>query len=48
LAVLKKKYKFIISDYKNDKRANEILGADRHQECRWSIEMVYKIREVSY
>ena len=35
----KKKYKYIISDYRNDKRANKILGSDKHQECRWFIEM---------
>ena len=35
----KKKYKSIIIDYRNDKRANEISGADKHQECRWFIEM---------
>ena len=35
----KKKYKSILSDYKNDKMANEISGSDRHQECRWFTEM---------
>jgi hypothetical protein len=31
----KKKYKIVYNEYKNDKRANEILGTDRHQECKW-------------
>ena len=31
----KKKYKFILSDYRNDKRANEISDTNRHQEYRW-------------
>jgi hypothetical protein len=31
----KKKYKVIYTKYKNDKRANEISGLDRHQECKW-------------
>ncbi|CAA9492270.1 MAG: hypothetical protein AVDCRST_MAG96-1567 [uncultured Segetibacter sp.] len=31
----KKKYKVIWTEYKNDKRANEISGSDRHQECKW-------------
>ncbi len=31
----KKKYKVIYAEYKNDKRANEISGSDRHQECKW-------------
>ena len=35
----KKKYKTILADYRNDKRANEILGTDRKQECRWFDEM---------
>ena len=35
----KKKYKCILDDYRNDKRANEILGVDRHQECKWFTEM---------
>jgi hypothetical protein len=30
----KKKYKFILTDYRNDRRANEISGADRHKNCR--------------
>ena len=35
----KKKYTFILSDYRIDKNANEFSGADRHQECRWFIEI---------
>jgi hypothetical protein len=35
----KKKSKFILIDYKNDKMANEISSVDRHQECRWFIEI---------
>ena len=35
----KKIYKSILSDYKNDKRANEISGADKHQECKWFTEI---------
>ena len=31
----KKKYKNILAEYRNDKRANEISGSDRKQECRW-------------
>jgi hypothetical protein len=31
----KKKYKVVCTEYKNDKRANEISGSDRHQECKW-------------
>ena len=31
----KKKYKVIYIKCKNDKRANEISGSDRHQECKW-------------
>ena len=31
----KKKYKIIYAEYKNDKRANEIFGSDRHQDCKW-------------
>jgi hypothetical protein len=31
----KKKYKVVYTEYKNDKRANEISGSDRHQECKW-------------
>lgn len=31
----KKKYKIIWTEYKNDKRANEISGSDRHQDCKW-------------
>ena len=31
----KEKYKVIYTKYKNDKRANEISGLDRHQECKW-------------
>jgi hypothetical protein len=27
--------KVVYTEYKNDKRANEILGLDRHQECKW-------------
>lgn len=30
----KKKYKTILAEYRNDKRANEISGTDRKQECR--------------
>jgi hypothetical protein len=35
----KKKYKYILANNINDKRANEISGADRQQECRWFTEM---------
>jgi hypothetical protein len=35
----KKKYKSILADYRNDKRANEVSGADRHQEYKWFTEM---------
>jgi hypothetical protein len=35
----KKKYKTILAEYRNDKRANEISGSDRKQECRWFDEM---------
>jgi len=35
----KKKYKTILSEYKTDKRANEISGSDRKQECKWFTEM---------
>ena len=35
----KKKYKTILTEYRNDKRANEISGTDRKQECRWFEEM---------
>jgi hypothetical protein len=35
----KKKYKSIIADYRKDKMANEVSGADRHQECKWFTEM---------
>jgi hypothetical protein len=31
----KKKYKIMYTEYKIDKRANEISGTDRHQECKW-------------
>jgi hypothetical protein len=31
----KKKYKVVYTEYKNDKRANESSGSDRHQECKW-------------
>ena len=31
----KKKYKIIFIDYKIDKKAKEILGMDKHQECEW-------------
>jgi hypothetical protein len=31
----KKKYKSILTDYRNDKKANEISGADKHKNCRW-------------
>jgi hypothetical protein len=31
----KKKYKTIYAEYKNDKRANEISGSDRHEDCKW-------------
>jgi hypothetical protein len=31
----KKKYKVVYTEYKNDKRAYEISGSDRHQECKW-------------
>jgi hypothetical protein len=30
----KKKYKAILKEYRNDKRANEISGTDRKQDCR--------------
>ena len=36
---IRKKNKFILSNYINDKIANEILGADRHQEYMWFTEM---------
>jgi hypothetical protein len=35
----KKKYKAILKEYRNDKRANEISGTDRKQDCRWFDEM---------
>lgn len=35
----KKKYKSILKEYRNDKRANEVSGADRKQECKWFNEM---------
>jgi hypothetical protein len=35
----KKKYKVILKEYRNDKRANEISGTDRKQDCRWFNEM---------
>ena len=35
----KKIYKNILAEYRNDKRANEILGSDRKQECRWFDEI---------
>ena len=35
----KKNYKNILTDYKNDKRANEISGSDRKQKCRWFDEI---------
>jgi hypothetical protein len=35
----KKKYNNILAKYWNDKRANEISGSDRKQECRWFDEM---------
>ena len=35
----KKKYKTILNEYKTDKRANEISGSDRKQECKWFTEM---------
>ena len=31
----KKNYKVIYIKYKNNKRANEILGTDRYQECKF-------------
>jgi hypothetical protein len=31
----KKKYKVVYTEYRNDKRANEISSSDRHQECKW-------------
>jgi hypothetical protein len=31
----KKKYNVVYTKYKNDKRANEISGTDKHQECQW-------------
>ena len=31
----KKKYNNILAEYRNNKRANEISGSDRKQECRW-------------
>jgi hypothetical protein len=31
----KKKYKTILSEYRTDKRANEISGSDRKQKCKW-------------
>jgi hypothetical protein len=37
--LVRKKYKSILTDYRNDKRANEISGADKHQECRWFTEI---------
>ena len=35
----KKKYKAILKEYRNDKRANEILSTDKKQDCRWFDEM---------
>jgi hypothetical protein len=35
----KKKYKMILKEYRTDKRANEVSGTDRKQECRWFNEM---------
>ena len=35
----KKKYKTILSEYRADKRANEISGSDRKQDCKWFAEM---------
>jgi hypothetical protein len=35
----KEKYKFIVTDYRNNKRTIEISGANRYQECRWFTEM---------
>ena len=35
----KKKYKNILTEYRNDKHANEISGSDHKQECRWFDEM---------
>jgi hypothetical protein len=35
----KKKYKYILADYRNDKMANEISGAYGHQEYRWFTEI---------
>jgi hypothetical protein len=35
----KKKYKTILKEYKNDKKANEIKCIDKKQNCRWCDEM---------
>jgi hypothetical protein len=35
----KKKYKSILAQCKNNKRANEIPGSNRKQKCRWFDEM---------
>jgi hypothetical protein len=35
----KKKYKSILAHYRNDKNANKISGAAKHQECRWFTEI---------
>ena len=35
----RKKYKTILNKYRTDKRANEISGNDRKQECKRFIEM---------
>ena len=35
----KKKYKNILAEYRNDKRANEISDSDCKQECKWFDEI---------
>ena len=35
----KKKYKTILNEYRTDKKANEISGSDRKQECKWFTHM---------
>ena len=39
LVIIQKKYKTILNEYRTDKRANEILGKDRKQECKWFTQM---------
>ena len=34
MIIVQKKYKIILSEYRNDKRQNEISGNDRIQECK--------------